>query len=88
MGKYINQTSNGMIGASANSKALAIIADGGQAIPQPKEFVPNLVCVVDNLMFGAAAYCYNEGEFRVFTDPSDARPKKWFIWDKVKDFAQ
>jgi hypothetical protein len=88
MGKYINQTSNGFVGTSANAKALALIQDGAQAIPKPKEFGPNLVCVVDNGIFGAAAYCYSEGEFKAFTDPSDTRPTKWFIWDKVEKFAQ
>jgi hypothetical protein len=87
MGKYINQTSKGAIQASAGAKARAILEDGAIFIPQPKEFVPNLVCIVDNGFFGAAAYCYSEEEFKVFNDPSDHRPKKWFIWDKVEKFA-
>ncbi len=87
MGKYINQTSKGFVGTSANEKALSLIQDGAQAIPQPKTFIANLVCVIDNGIFGAAGYIYNEGEFRVFADPTDTRLKKWFIWDKVEQFA-
>jgi len=88
MGKYINQTTNGTVNASAKSKIDAIVADGGKVIPQPTSFVPNLVCVVDNGFFGAAAYAYSEREFKDFTLPSDNRPKVWIIWDKVETFAQ
>jgi hypothetical protein len=86
MGKYINQTSNGGAGSSAKSKCDSILADGATEIPAPTEFVPNLVCVVDNGLFGAAAHAYSEDEMNVFLRP-DGRPKRWFIWDKVEQFA-
>jgi len=88
MGRYVNETSNGMVGASADSKCKSLIADGAIEIPVPKEFVPNLVCVVNNGMFGAAAYAYSEREMRDFQDPRDHRPVRWFIWDKVEQFAK
>ena len=87
MGKYINHTSKGSVDTSAESKCQAILNDGGVEIPEPKEFVPNLVCVVNNGMFGAAAYAYNEREFDRFKQPHDLRPKRWFIWDNVEIFA-
>ena len=87
MGKYINQTSKGTVGSSAASKIKNLIDDGAIAITQPVHFIPNLVCVVDNGFFGAAAYAYTEGELKAFTDPSDRRPKKWFTWDKVEQYA-
>lgn len=86
MGKYVNHTSAGAVGASADSKCQAIINDGGIEIPEPKEFIPNLVCVVNNGMFGAAAYAYNESEFNCFKRP-DGRPKRWFTWHVVEQYA-
>jgi hypothetical protein len=88
MGKYVNETSKGGVGSSADSKCQAILNDGGVEIPEPKEFVPNLVCVVNNGMFGAAAYAYSERELKDFTMPGDYRPKRWFIWEKVEQYAQ
>jgi hypothetical protein len=88
MGKYINQTSKGGVGASANAKCAALIADGAVEITQPSGFQPNLVCVVDNGPFAAAAYCYNEREFADFIYWGDRRPKRWFVWDKVEQFAE
>ncbi|HNX08453.1 MAG TPA: hypothetical protein PKL96_12785 [Bacteroidales bacterium] len=88
MGKYINQTTNGAVGTSSSAKCNAILADGGIEIPAPTKFQPNLVCVVDNGHFAAAGYCYNEREFDDFNYSGDHRPKRWFVWDKVEQFAQ
>ena len=55
MGKYVNSTSKENLGSSAREKINGIIADGGEVIPEPAEFMDNLVCVVDNGFFGAAA---------------------------------
>jgi len=87
MGKYVNQTTKGMVGASFEQKCKALLDDGAIITQKPEKFIPNLVCVIDNGLFGAAGYIYNEGEFRAFTDPRDTRPKRWFIWDKVEQFA-
>lgn len=87
MGRYINSTSQGQLGPSALSKLQGIIADGGVRIAPPTEFQENLVCVVDNGIFGAAGYAYDKDEFDCFNHPSDKRPKAWLIWDKVKEYA-
>lgn len=87
MGKYVNKTSHGSTGTSAAAKCTDLIADGAIEIPQPKEFIENIVCVVDNGFFGAAAYAYDENELSMFKRP-DGRLKRWFIWSKVKNFAQ
>ena len=41
-----------------------------------------LICVVDNYIFEAAAYCFSESELKAFSDLSDHRPKKWLLVDK------
>jgi hypothetical protein len=41
-----------------------------------------LICVVDNGIFEAAGFCYDEREFAAFTDPGDTRPKEWLLMDR------
>jgi hypothetical protein len=87
MGKYINLSQNGFLGTSFTQKCESLLEAGAIEINVPKEFVPNLVCGLDNVLFGAAAFIYNEDEFNDFLDPSDDRPKRYFIWDRVEEFA-
>lgn len=87
MGKYVNTSSRGPIGTSFGAKCDNLIADGAKEIKSPKQFQKNLVCVVDNGPFGAAGYAYCESEMRAFQNPGDKRPKRWFIWDKVEEYA-
>ena len=76
MGKYINKDHNG--NPLANTmKDIQLIASG--ATVTDASFKPDLVCVVDNVLFQAAAYCDSEAEFRDFNDPNDKRPKTWLI---------
>jgi hypothetical protein len=88
MGSYINQTQNGLIGTSFTEKCEALLNAGAVEIEKPKKFMSNLVCVVDNVLFGAAAHVYNENELRDFTMPNDERLKRFFVWDKVQEFAR
>ena len=87
MGKYVNETSKGQVGVSFNAKCQALLEDGATLIPTPTKFVENLVCVVDNGFFTAAGYAYDQREFDDFSDSNDPRRKRWFVWDKVKEFA-
>lgn len=57
-----------------------------QATATTAEFKPDLVCVVDNGFFAAAAYCYSQGEFEEFSKTT--RPKKWLIVPNAKELAQ
>jgi hypothetical protein len=88
MGQYINKLPNGKV-LSVKNKANQIIENipGTLQVPPPYEFVDNLVCVVDNGMFEAAAYCYSENEFHEFKR-TDGRPKTWLIVPGVENIAQ
>ena len=39
------------------------------------------VCLVDNGLFTAAALAFDARELAVFTEPTDFRPKRWFLVD-------
>ena len=51
--------------------------------PEWDEF-PDLaiVVVIDNGLFEAAAYAYDELEFRAFTNPADLRPRQFLTMDR------
>jgi hypothetical protein len=87
MGKYINEDSRGLpIGVTAKTKINSLIADGAIKVSSDK-FIPNLVCVVDNGAFGAAAYCYNEKEYQDFKYP-DGREKTWLQYENAEKLAK
>lgn len=75
MGYHLNQDLNGKP-LQARNKAKDLIASG--AIPTDSTFKPDLVCVVENGYFDAAAWCYNLEERNAFHNP-DGRPKTWLI---------
>lgn len=87
MGCYINPT-------DGSSKEMWLIAEG-----EPIGFTPPLthrqgdkvvVCLVDNGWMTAAGICYDAQELRAFTQPTDLRPKKWYLVsiEKVKEFLR
>lgn len=87
MGYYINSTSKGKhLGFSAKTKEQALIQDG--ATPTDgKTFEDNLVCIVDNGHFAAAAYAYSKEEYEDFINPRDTRPKTWLIYEHAKELS-
>jgi hypothetical protein len=87
MGKYVNITRKGALADSFIDKCEGLLADSAIEIDQPTKWVENLVCVIDNVHFGAAAYIYNEAELKAFTQPDDRRPRRWFIWGRVVHIA-
>jgi hypothetical protein len=87
MGKYLNVNSKGnSLGTSYQQKIANLIADGAMIV-SPDVFQENLVCVVNNGMFAAAGYAYDEREFDDFRRP-DGRPKTWFVYPYAEDLAQ
>lgn len=85
MGYYINQNSKNQ-DLPAIGKVNALIQDGAKVII-PNEFEENLVCVVDNGFFEAAAYMYNESEFEYFKSET-SRPKKFLVYEYAKELAK
>lgn len=88
MGRYVNETQNGEMPTSFEGKCEALLAAGAVEVSRPDKFVENLVCVVDNTFFGAAAHLYNDDERKDFLAPYDERRKRYFTWDLVKKYAQ
>jgi len=89
MGRYINHTSDGApTGTSALEKLQAILEDGGEIIKEPTEWKEGLVCIVDNGIFGAALWAYDEHELSYVLDNPDPRPKTWVLYPNAKDVAQ
>lgn len=85
MGYYINQNSKNQ--PLGSDKSAALIADGAKKIPQPEGYKENLVCVVSNGSWDAAAYIYSQGEFEAFADPNDTRRKTWLEYEHAKELA-
>lgn len=86
MGKYINEDSQGYkLGVKA--KANALVLDGAEIIEAPSKFEPNLVCVVDNELFEAAAYAYCQAEMELFLKP-DGRSKTWLRYPHAEKTAK
>lgn len=76
--------------ATLQGKAEVIAREyGGQIVPKPASFadVPagkGLVCVVQNGLFDAAGFAFDEREFEAFTEPGDHRSKTWVLMDYEK----
>jgi hypothetical protein len=71
MGFYINTDSKHNL-LPAKGKVKALLNDGATLV-SGEEYVPNMVCVVENSAFEAAAYLYNELEYEDFL-VDDGRP--------------
>ena len=85
MGYYINQINGKSL--PARNKAQALINEGAVKIDEPIEFCENLVCVVENGPFDAAAYAFSKGEMKNFQIPSDYRLKTWLIVENAADLS-
>lgn len=83
MGYYINSTSKGQ--PLGRLKVEQLCADGA-TIVDGNQFVPNLLCVVDNGIFMAAGYCYSEAEYEEFKHP-DGRRRTWLVHPQAKKLS-
>ena len=87
MGMYINYTSKGdKLPDTGKFQALNRAGDIEEFFfAWPEKWEPNLVCIVNNGNFEAAAYADTPDEMRRFMRPDDDRPRIWCI---VKDAAK
>ncbi len=83
MGYYINRTSTGRT-LLPKGKANALVNDGA-TIVDGSSFQENLICVVDNGLFEAAAYAYSENEYEEFK--STNRNQVWLTHSKAAELA-
>ena len=86
MGKYINVIDKKYLPSSFIGKILAIELAGGVKVSDEK-FLSNMVCIVDNGGFAAAAYVYDEREYEDFKK-FDGRLKIWYTLEGVEDLAE
>lgn len=77
MGQYINYIGKQSLGTTFYEKCAVLKANGAVKITD-EQYVPDMVCVVDNGFFGAAAYCYSEQEWKEFKHDCGRR-KQWFV---------
>lgn len=84
MGRYINETSDGTP-LGARGKVRQLLNDGAKRTDAT--WKPNLICVVDNFTFEAAAYMHSEEEFEEFNSIDD-RPTTWLIHEGVEEIAR
>jgi hypothetical protein len=52
---------------------------------EPSNLPPDkaLVVVVQNGLFDAVGYVFDDREFREFSDPTDPTPRRWLLMDKA-----
>lgn len=88
MGYYLNQLPNGEpLPSLGKADKLLSSIEGTKEIPEPNEWEEDIVCVVSNGPFEAAAYAFNEREMSEFARP-DGRPKRWLKVPKAKELAK
>lgn len=86
MRKYINKVGDNLLPAKGKADFLVVHANATEILA-PIKFTNNLVCVVDNGPFEAAAYAYSENEMEEFKYP-DGRPKRWLTVPDAENLAQ
>lgn len=77
MGYYIDKVRETYLDPRDKARQILTLIEGAKVIKErPIAFQPDLVCVVENGLFDAAGYCYNEEEMRAFNEP-DGRRRTW-----------
>lgn len=84
MGNYINKIENQYLPAKGK---VEVLKSFGAKVIEQKDVLVGDICVVDNIMFEAAAFLKNRRELEAFMDPTDNRKKTYLRWDKAEQYA-
>ena len=85
MGYYINETSKGE-DLPSRRKAAKLIEDGA-VLANPIKYQPDLVCVIENGAFDAAAYIFSEKEFNEFYNDNTGRNTTWLVYEHAAELS-
>lgn len=86
MGKYISNINGKTLPSKGKTQYILNNVEECYQIATPAEFKEDLVCIVDNGMFEAAAYCYSANEMRSFRN-DDGRRKQWLIVPNASSYT-
>jgi hypothetical protein len=88
MGYYINYDSQGHP-LPAKGKVQALLNDGAKIISRPTTVGTDskVVCVVENLMFDAAGYCYDDRELADWLADDSGRRMTFLEYEKAKELS-
>lgn len=87
MGYYINEINGEEAPNKGKADFILARAYDAQLLPAPPtEWQEGLVCIVDNGVFDAAGYAYDENEMQAFLRPDSGkqRPRQWLLVPEAK----
>jgi hypothetical protein len=86
MGKYINNINGKHLPATEKTEFILENVKGSMVIPRPAQWKEDIVCVVSNGYFEAAAYAFDAQELEEFKYPEDTRSKVWLYVPNAAQF--
>lgn len=88
MGFYINTIKGAALPSRGKADAILNLVEGSKKISPPLMWEPDLVCVVSNGRFEAAAHAYSAEEMHHFLDHTDGRPTQWLFVPNAHEYAR
>lgn len=88
MGIYINTIKGMALPSRGKADAILKLVDGSKKISPPLVWEQNLVCVVNNGPFEAAAHAYTIEEMLHFLNHTKGRPVQWLLVPNAHEYAR
>ena len=88
MGFYLNTIKGTGLPSRGKAEAILALVAGSKKISPPLIWEPDLVCVVNNGTFEAAAHAYSEEEMHHFLDHLNGRPAQWMLVPNAHEYAR